>query len=138
MQLRPVRLRDEGDLAETGLACRCHEVREFLVLCVRVGTQVQFRRRRLQRRGVEACLDGGQVDMLAVPEQHTLAVNGYLDLVGLGWLNGGDRLRQIDLDRVREQRRGDHEGRGRGRRRGGRRGRGGRGRGAGRAAAGGG
>src|SRR3569832_1057596 len=24
----------------------------------------------------------------AVPEQHTLAVNGYLDLVGLGWLNG--------------------------------------------------
>src|SRR3569832_1205048 len=98
MQLRPVRLRDEGDLAETGLACRCHEVREYLVTRVRVGTQVQFRRRRLQHHNIEACLDGGQVDMLAVPEQHTLAVNGYLDLVGLVWLSGGGRRRRSGRD----------------------------------------
>src|SRR3569832_3014247 len=97
MQLRPIRLGDEGDLAETGLACRRHEIREYLVTRVRVGTQVQFRRRRLQRRGVETCLDGGEIDGLALPEQRALAVDGDLDLVCLGLLHGGGRLRQIDL-----------------------------------------
>mgnify|MGYP000269990830 CR=1 FL=1 len=74
-----------------------------------IGAQMDLRLRLLLALGVEALRGLGAIHRLAVPEQHAGRIDRELDLLGPQVVDLRTRLRQLELDRLRQQRRGDDE-----------------------------